>query len=145
MSFIKFEEKILGSCFYILREDQWWEVSSGGICVSVTDSKGYETDVYLFEDEEAAGTYARQYWEDCIEGDRETAIEILGTDTLLSWALGEYAGPGATQVRSLSEWLDLYLHAPEEHFEEGAFCVSAIGENIVEAMGFRPTVAYLNG
>jgi len=145
LSFIKFEEKILGSCFYILREDQWFSLRDGGVCVSVTNADGYDTDIYLFEDEEAAGEYARTYWQDCIEDDRETAIEILGTDTLLSWALGEFAGPGSSKVRSLSEWLDLYLDAPEEHFEEGSFSVSAVGENVVEAMGFRPTVAYLNG
>ena len=67
---------------------------------------------------------------------------MLGTDTLLSWALGEAAGPGSSKVESLEEWLDLYLDAPDEHFESGPYGIELIGENIVEVLGFLPAVAY---
>ena len=127
MSFIKLDKQLYRKNFYTIAVES---VTSGenGPTVSLTD--------------EDAGQYARDYWEDCIKGDRETAIEMLGTDTLLSWALGEAAGPGSSKVKSLEEWLDLYLDAPDEHFESGPYGIELIGENIVEVLGFLPAVAY---
>lgn len=71
---------------------------------------------YLFEDNETAGQLARDYWEDMARNDPTEFRAMVGDDTLIAWALGEYAGPGTTQVSSLDEWLDLWLDTPEEHW-----------------------------
>jgi len=142
LSFIKLDKQLYRKNFYTIAVDS---VTSGenGPTVSLTDDGGnHICELHLFESEEDAGEYARAYWEDCIKGDRETAIEMLGKDTLLSWALGEAAGPGSSKVESLEEWLDLYLDAPDEHFESGPYGIELIGENIVEVLGFLPAIAY---
>ena len=143
MSFIKLDEKIEGEKFFVLSED---DVATNGIGGSVELPTGkYATELHLFKDEEQAGEYARDYWKDFIEDDRASAIEILGAETLMAWALGDPAGPGTSKVNSLEEWLDLYLDAPDEHFELGPFEIEAIGENLVEILGFKPTIAYAMG
>ena len=143
MSFIKLDEEIEGERFFTVSED---DVSTNGIGGTAELPTGrYGTELHLFKDEEEAGEYARDYWKDFIEGDPDTAVEILGAKTLIAWALGQFAGPGTTQVRSLEEWLDLYLDAPDEHFEYGPYDIEAIGENLVEILGFKPTVAYSMG
>ena len=143
MSFIKLDEKIEGEEFFVLSEDDVATNGIGGVAELPTGS--YGTELHLFKDEEQAGEYARDYWKDFIEDDPDTAVEILGAKTLIAWALGQFAGPGTTQVRSLEEWLDLYLDAPDEHFELGPYDIEAIGENLVEKLGFKPTVAYAMG
>ena len=140
MSFIKLDEEIEGSRFFTVSEDDVATNGIGGVAELPTGR--YCTELHLFKDEEQAGEYARDYWRDFIDGDPDTAVEILGAKTLIAWALGQFAGPGTTQVRSLEEWLDLYLDAPDEHFEYGPYDIEAIGENLVEILGFKPTVAY---
>ena len=145
MSFIKFEEEIDGSNFYTMRDGDWYKVEGGvQVEISGSDFPG-ATDFYLFESIEDAGEYARDYWKDYIEGDPDGAVEILGAKTLIAWALGQWAGPGHVHVRSLDEWLDLYRDAPEEHFEDGPFDIAAIGTNLVEKFGFKPTIAFHMG
>ena len=70
----------------------------------------------IFGDAELAGESAREYWEDLAKNDPEEFACIVGEETLIAWALGQWAGPGTSQVRSLNEWLDLWLDTPEEHF-----------------------------
>ena len=143
MSFIKLDEEIEGSRFFTVSEN---DIASYGIGGSVElDTGRYGTEVHLFKDKEEAGKYARDYWKDFIDDDNETAGEMLGVSTLIAWALGKPAGPGTSKVRSLEEWLDLYLDRPDEHFELGPYEIEAIGENLVEKLGFRPTVAYSMG
>ena len=143
MSFIKLDEEIEGERFFTVSED---DVATNGIGGSVELPTGrYGTEIHLFKDEEEAGEYARDYWKDFIDDDHESAVEILGASTLIAWALGRYAGPGTSKVRSLEEWLDLYLDSPGEHFELGPYEIEAIGENLVEILGFKPTVAYSMG
>ena len=143
MSFIKLDEEIEGSRFFTVKEDDVSTNGIGGIAELPTGS--YGTELHLFKDEEEAGEYARDYWKDFIESDPDSAVEMLGAKTLIAWALGQFAGPGTTQVRSLEEWLDLYKDAPDEHFEYGPYDIEAIGENLVEILGFKPTVAYAMG
>lgn len=69
-----------------------------------------------FEDRDEAGRKAREYWEDLAEHDRSEFAEIVGTETLVAWALGNSVGPGTTKVSSLEEWFDLWLETPEEHW-----------------------------
>jgi len=99
----------------------------------------------LFRDREEAGKFVREYWEDFIN--HETPEEVtcmLGAETLIAWALGREAGPGSTKVSSLKEWLDLHIDVPEEHFEE-EYSIETIGTNLVEILGFKPTVAFSRG
>jgi len=65
----------------------------------------------------------------------------LGAETLIRWALGMPAGPGSRQVRSLNEWLDLWLETPEEELGE-EFEVVQVAEDLVDWLGFRPRVAF---
>ena len=144
MSFIKLDEKIEGERFFVLSEDNVSTNGIGGVAELPTGS--YGTEVHLFKDEEQAGEYARGYWADYIDSESsEEIVEILGAENLIAWALGRAAGPGTTKVNSLEEWLDLYLDTPDEHFELGPYDIEAIGENLVEILGFKPTVAYSMG
>lgn len=70
----------------------------------------------LFASREEAGEEARAYYADMAENDPTEFRHMVGDETLVKWALGQNAGPGARQVASLSEWLDLWLDAPDEHF-----------------------------
>ena len=73
-------------------------------------------DYYLAENSGHAGEQARKYWETLAQDDPEELSAIIGTETLISWGLNQYAGPGYSKVRSLQGWLDLWLDTPEEHF-----------------------------
>lgn len=73
-------------------------------------------DYYLAEDSESAGKAAREYWEDMAENDPKEFTCMVGEETLIQWGLGRSAGPGYTHVRSLEEWLDLWLNTPEEQW-----------------------------
>jgi len=92
------------------------------------NDNGYKTiesdkgDFILFEDSEIAGEEAREYWEDMAENDSKEFVCMVGEETLVAWALGQYAGPGSTHVQSLNEWLDLWLDTPEEHFASYDSC-----------------------
>ncbi len=56
------------------------------------------------------------------ENDSKEFVCMVGEETLVAWALGQYAGPGSTHVQSLNEWLDLWLNTPEEHFASYDSC-----------------------
>ena len=131
--------------FFTVAEGDCHSLSPTHAEISVqSDTTSWPRDILLFKTREDAGEYVRQYWEDYVECESsEEVVAILGAETLISWALGRLAGPGTIKVKSLEEWLDLYLDVPEEHFEE-EFDVDAIGENIVEILGFKPAVAFWN-
>lgn len=98
----------------------------------------------LSESSETAGEAAREKWEDEAKGDPENFTCMVGEDTLVSWALGQPAGPGTTEVCSLDEWLDLWLHTPEEEwasYDNAERDVERVGR-LVDELGFTPTVAY---
>jgi hypothetical protein len=145
VSFIKFDQDFNGAQFFVVKEEDCVPGDSGEAVIEAHHDCGYGASIHVFKSEEQAGEYAREYWRDLIECDPGEAIAILGAENLVQWALGRPAGPGTTKVRSLKEWLDLYRDAPSEHFEEGPFDIEAIGENIVEILGFRPTIAYSMG
>jgi len=90
--------------------------SSDGYLTMIETEDGKE--FYLVENQEAAGEKAREYWEDMAQDDPEEFVFIVGSETLLQWGLGNYAGPGLTAVQSLEGWLDLHLDCPEEHFAQ---------------------------
>lgn len=86
------------------------------------DAEGME--YVIFKSQENAGQDARAYWADMAENDKREFACMVGEKTLVSWALGEYAGPGTAKVSSLGDWLDLWLDTPEEHFAsyDGSEC-----------------------
>lgn len=74
------------------------------------------TEWYLASSSEEAGDIARDYWEDMAKQDYKEFICLVGEETLVSWALGQFAGPGYVKVNCLDDWLDLWLDTPEELF-----------------------------
>ena len=117
------------------------EVYQGGY-LPIVQCDGAE--FYVAEDSEAAGKAARRYWEDRANDDAEEFACLVGRETLVAWGLGRSAGPGYSQVRSLQEWLDLWLSTPEEEFasyDGDERQVNRVGRLSVE-LGFVPTVAY---
>ena len=104
----------------------------------------YDGDYIVMPSSEIAGRMARERWEDTVDGDPEEFIAIVGEDTLIKWAMGRYAGPGSTQVRSLKEWLDLWLDTPEEEFAtyDGEERECEANKALIEMLEFEPTVAY---
>ena len=97
---------------------------------------------YVFDSFESAGSFARKHWADMPASELRC---IIGDEVLVAWALGEWAGPGSTQVRSLGEWFDLHKDAPEETLAsyDGESCdVDSVTPALVEELGFTPVVAY---
>jgi hypothetical protein len=106
---------------------------------------GMSLEYVVFESHEDAGAEARDYWESLARYDPEEFRSMVGDESLVAWALGDWAGPGTTKVRSLDEWLDLWLDIPEEHFAsyDGNTCeVKDASPALVEELGFVPKVAY---
>jgi len=106
----------------------------------------------IFKDSRMAGIAAKAHWKDMAENDKKEFACMVGDETLKSWALGDPAGPGSTKVRSLKEWLDLWLDTPEDEFasydgEENDVKLSAA---LADALGIKrkkadkwvPAVAY---
>jgi hypothetical protein len=89
------------------------DVSTCGYGIMITSGN---MEFYIFPSREEAGRAARKYWEDMAYFDKAEFVCIVGEETLVSWALGEFAGPGYTHVSSLEEWLDLWLDVPEEQW-----------------------------
>ena len=142
MSFIKLDSEIMKKKFFTIGES---DVTSfdNHVVISLKDESGNWTEIYVFKSEEDAGQHARDHWEDYIDSySNEEIVEVLGADTLIAWALGQAAGPGSAKVKNLNEWLDLYLHAPEEHFDSGPYQIELVADNIEEIIGFKPTIAY---
>ena len=148
MSFIKINDQIHSKFFTVSEDDCTVLKTSEGDYAEVavkTDDSSWPVEYLFFRTREDAGQYVRDYWEDYIDTESpEEVIAILGAETLISWALGRAAGPGSAKVNSLKEWLDLYIDAPEEHFEE-EYDIEVIGENLVEILGFKPTAAFSMG
>jgi hypothetical protein len=117
-------------------------IFTGG-CLSLLEIGGRE--YYVAESSESAGEASRKYWEDLAQDDPKEFACLVGEETLVQWGLERYAGPGSTKVRSLQEWLDLHLDVPEENFAsyDGSECEATdADEELIEELGFEPTVAY---
>jgi len=95
---------------------------------------------YLAESSEEAGEKAREYWADMVENDPDEFVCVVGKETLVKWALGQWASPGSTAVNSLDKWLDLTATVPEEQWAayDGMQCeVQAISQNVAEELGWN--------
>jgi len=110
------------------------EVQTGGYTMVSTGNH----DWYVFQDEEHAGEEARSYWEYMANNDKDEFACMVGSETLIDWALGNYAGPGYTKVKSLSEWLDLWLDTPEEQWGtyDGCAEYGTVSKEVMEELGF---------
>jgi hypothetical protein len=118
-----------------------WTVDEIITCGDLPLIRCGRVEFYLAASSEEAGKAARERW---AEGDRAELRCILGDETLIAWALGDWAGPGSRQVRSFSEWLDLWLDSPEEEFAsyDGEERVVQRCAYLRDELGFVPTVAY---
>ncbi len=128
---------IIDGDFHVVENITEW----GELSTIDTEEYGF----YVARDSAEAGEAARECWEDMAKADPVEFRHMVGDATLVSWALGQSAGPGTTKVNSLDEWLDLHIDAPEEHFasydgEERV--VEGCSLALAEELGFRPTVAY---
>jgi hypothetical protein len=50
------------------------------------------------------------------ENDPEEFRYIVGEETLVKWALGQYAGPGNKQTKTLDGWFELVADYPAEQW-----------------------------
>ena len=141
--FIKFSDDSISTegRFIVLNDDSIKYFSAEECPLIEIPGKWGTNEVYLFRSREEAGEWVRQYWESRINDDPADAIQFLGAETLVRWALGQPAGPGLSQVRSLQEWLDLWLDTPEEELGE-EFEVVQVADDLVEKLGFLPKVAF---
>jgi hypothetical protein len=79
------------------------------------------------------------------ENDPREFTCMVGETTLVKWGLGQMAGPGTTQVRSLEEWLDLWLTIPEEQwasYDGNELDVEYVSPALEAELSITPTVAY---
>jgi hypothetical protein len=100
---------------------------------------------YLAPDSESAGKAARARWAEMAADDPTEFRHMVGDETLVKWALGQSAGPGNTAVRSLTEWLDLWISTPEEEwagYDGSEAEVDRVSADVTARIGFTPTVAY---
>jgi hypothetical protein len=96
------------------------------------------------EDDDTAGAAARDRWEDMAKNDPSEFACMVGEETLVAWALGQYASPGSTPVSSLTEWLDLVATVPSEEwagYDGQERTVDRVGK-LASELGYVPTVAY---
>jgi len=120
-----------------------------GLSVSSYDFHGVKEagNFYLAEDEDQAGTAARQNWEDMAKHDPSEFACMVGEETLVQWGMGQSAGPGTSKVNSLSEWLDLFLtdYASElARYDGEERTVDFCSEDMIEELGYTPTLAFRN-
>lgn len=116
-----------------------------GDYLPLLEIEGSNMEFYVAENPEEAGKAAREYWKDMVENDPREFTAMVGEETQIQWGLGQWAGPGSAQVKSLEEWLDLWLDTPEEQwarYDNEECAVGKVSEALVEELGFTPTVAY---
>lgn len=109
------------------------------------DNRGFEIETdesetwAVFLSREEAGKSAREYYADMAENDPKEFTCFVGEQNLIKWALGQYAGPGYAQVRSLVEWLDVVAQYPEEFhaaYDGIEYDVDGMSLELLEALGW---------
>ena len=84
------------------------EIHDYGYLTLLEDDEGREW--YIAQNNSEAGEASVEYYRDLINHDPDEFIYLVGKDTLIQWALGNYA----RGVKSLNEWLDVVYDHPEE-------------------------------
>ena len=140
------------SKFYAPKGDARIKIDGEILTINEVYTTGYDLpmidtdcgEFYVAKDSEQAGKAARRRWEEMAESDPSEFRCMIGDETLIAWAMGDWGGPGNTQVRSLTKWLDLWLDAPNEEFasyDSEERTVERCGY-LQNELGFTPTVAY---
>jgi hypothetical protein len=90
------------------------------------------------ETSEKAGEKAKLYWADMAEHDPSEFACLVGEETLIKWGMGQPAGPGSSKVRSMKEWLNLWVGTPEEQWAsyDGKERTLYINKPLAEELGF---------
>lgn len=119
----------------IFREIGWnlWEIET------------FEGEEFILaESSEVAGKAARDRWREMATEDPDEFAHIVGVETLVSWGLGQLAGPGTAKVPNLDAWLDTVAEHPDEEWAQYdglERTVERVGK-LAQELGFIPKVAY---
>lgn len=73
-------------------------------------------DFYFAECHEDAGEAVADYYREMANNNPEEFTELVGKETLVSWCLGQYAGPGNEKCNSLEKWFEIVADYPKEHW-----------------------------
>ena len=93
----------------------------------------------VFLNRAEAGEATRSYWEDMANNDPSEFTCMVGEETLVKWALNQYAGPGSQHVRNLEEWLALTADYPEEQwagYDGEEVEITRISPRLADELGF---------
>jgi hypothetical protein len=101
---------------YVIVDGEKFSVTDIYVGDSPEISCGRSINYNVFENSKEAGKAARRYFEEMADHDLDELRSIIGDEVLIQWGLGQHAGPGDTPVKSLEEWLDLWLNNPEDHW-----------------------------
>ena len=115
------------------------EVRNGGYLPMVTCGR---LEFYVAESSEDAGLATRKYWEEMKDDDKREFCAIIGEERLVQWACGESDSFG---ISSFDDFLDAIERVPEEQFAGYDGCereVESADEELIDELGFTPTVAY---
>jgi hypothetical protein len=100
------------------------------------------TEWIVFESSEAAGKAARERWIDMQRNDKREFKCMIGEERLVQWACGESDSFG---ISSFEEFLDVTESVPQEEFasyDGNEFDVETADEELINELGFKPSVAY---
>lgn len=98
---------------------------------------------YIFEDSEAAGQAAREYWQDMKDNDKSEFRCIIGDERLVEWACGESDSFG---ISSFDEFLDIVETVPEEQWAGYDGCeieVDSMNNNLKNELGYCDKTAVI--
>jgi hypothetical protein len=110
------------------------------ICVNGDE----EAEFILARHDEHAGELAKLHWLYMAMSDPREFAEIIGIETMVSWLLGDWAGPGNEHARSFEEWLnDVVSRYPAETLSVDDMARTVFENEELEAeVGFMPRLAY---
>jgi hypothetical protein len=104
----------------------------------------YGVQFYIARDSEHAGEAVKQYYRDMICDSPDEFKCIIGTETLISWGMGLWAGV----ARNLEGWLSVMARIPERHWgthDLTEYEITQVSQDIVDDLGWVPSVAYRCG
>jgi hypothetical protein len=95
-------------------------------------------------DKQSAGMAAQAYFADLAHRDPSEFIFMVGEKTIINWAQGCRGVAFGIEAYSMTEWLEKSVAIPEVAFgfNMQEYKVEEVDEEVVKALGFRPTVAY---
>lgn len=97
---------------------------------------------YVAADSDSAGEAVRKRWVDMQKHDKGEFRCMIGDERLIQWACGESDSFG---ISSFDDFLDAIAHVPEEElasYDGNELEVTDADEELIDELGFTPTVAY---